>query len=70
MSGVPALLIARSHDPPVRFVVVNNGVYAAVRNGPRRHGGRAAATGTYPLTSIAGVDTKAVAHGYGSRPGG
>lgn len=63
--GVPALWTAQAYDLPVRYVVVNNGAYAAVRNGLRRYGGRAAASGTYPLTAIPGVDAAEVARGFG-----
>lgn len=63
--GLPALWTAQAYDLPVRFVVVNNGAYAAVRNGLRRYGGLAAARDHYPLTSIAGVDAATVAHGFG-----
>ena len=65
MFGVPALWVAARLQLPIVFVVLNNGMYAAVKAGLMRRNGKAVAAGVYPATDISGVDHVQVARGYG-----
>lgn len=65
MFGMPALWVAARHSLPVVFVVINNGMYAAVKAGLLRRNGRAAAAGAFPGTDISGVDHVLTARGLG-----
>ncbi|MCL4368850.1 MAG: thiamine pyrophosphate-binding protein [Actinobacteria bacterium] len=76
MFGYPALWVAARNSLPVVFVVINNGMYAAVKAGLLRRNGRAVQAGVYPATDISGVDHVTAARGFGvdgemvSRPQG
>lgn len=63
--GVPALWTAAHYGIPAKFVVINNGSYAAVGAALTRFGGRALSTGSYPGVDVSGVDVAAVAEGFG-----
>lgn len=63
--GAPALWVAAKHSLPIVFVVINNGMYAAVKAGLMRYEGRAVQAGVFPATDIRGVDFVRVAEGYG-----
>jgi benzoylformate decarboxylase len=64
--GPQAVWVSAHYQIPVTYVVVNNGSYAAVADGLRRYGGRAAARGSYPGADISGIDIATVARGYGA----
>lgn len=65
MFGIPALWVAARHSLPVVFVVINNGMYAAVKAGLLRRNGRAAGAAVFPGTDIRGVDHVQTARGLG-----
>jgi benzoylformate decarboxylase len=67
MFGIPALWVAAKHSLRVVFVVINNGMYAAVKAGLLRFGGRAATAGVFPGTDIVGVDHVQAAAAFGVR---
>ena len=67
MFGIPALWLAAKHSLPVVLVVINNGMYAAVKAGLLRLGGRAAAARIFPGTDIVGVDHVQAAAAFGVR---
>lgn len=63
--GPAALWMAAKHSLPIVFIVINNGMYAAVKKGLIRYAGRAVEAGVFPATDVTGVDFVRVAEGYG-----
>lgn len=64
--GIPALWTAVDRGLPITFVVVNNRGYGAVKAALQRFDGDAAASQSYPTTSLAGPDYAAVGRGFGT----
>ncbi len=63
--GLPALWAAQQLDASVTFVVLNNGLYAAVASALGRFDGQAAARDVWPGTDIRGLDISAAAAAFG-----
>lgn len=65
--SIQALWTAARLGPPVVFIVLNNGVYQAVKGAVHRMGGAASERGLYPATDISRVDFVALSQGFGVR---
>ena len=63
--GMPALWVARQLDAEVTFVVLNNGMYAAVASALGRFDGQAAAQDVWPGTDIRGLHIADAAAAFG-----